>query len=102
MTFDHAKCVQVASIVTTAFMALREEGSPWTEMPGNLVRPPSLSYRCRSFDHPLFLITYPYITHCTGAWRAKGSYSVGSVSPLSLSVALPPFNHKPNHAVLPI
>ena len=28
---NHVTCVQVASIVTTAFMALREEGSPWTK-----------------------------------------------------------------------
>jgi len=25
-----------------------------------------------AFDHPLFLITYPYISHCMGARRVKG------------------------------
>jgi len=25
------------------------------------------------FDHPLFLIAYPYIAPCSGAWMVKGS-----------------------------
>jgi len=31
------------------------------------------------FDHPLFLITYPYITHCMGACSAKGEWSLFSL-----------------------
>ena len=29
--------------------------------------------RTKRFDHPLFLIAYPYTAQFMGAWRAKGS-----------------------------
>ena len=47
------------------------------------------SLTTRTFDHPLFSIAYPYIAHCMRACRAKGEWSLFSLSlsppPLSLS-----------------
>ena len=36
--------------------------------------------RADKFDHPLFLITYPYIALCMGACSAKGGWSLFSLS----------------------
>ena len=43
-----------------------------------------------TFDHPLFLITYPYKAHCMGACGAKGAQTLFSLT-LSL-LSLSPFN----------
>jgi len=45
----------------------------------------------RTFDHPLLLITYPYIAQCMGACSAKGGWSLLSLSlspSLSLSLSI--------------
>ena len=41
----------------------------------------------KTFDHPLFLITPPYIAHCMGTCTAKGGWSLFSLflSPRSLA-----------------
>ena len=46
-----------------------------------------------AFDHPLFLITHPYIAHCIRACSAKGAWSLFSLSLFSLS---------PLYTVLPV
>ena len=54
---------------------LRAVGA-WKGMKLMLIQmPPGCARQTRagSFDHPLFLITYPYIAQCMGAWRAKGT-----------------------------
>ena len=58
-------------------------------------RPESLT--TRTFSQPLFLITYPYIAHCMGSCRAKGEWSLFSIS-LSLSLS----SLSPLYTVLPI
>jgi len=58
--------------------------------PRRPLSPTPLSFN-PTFDHPLFLITSPYIAHCMGACGAKGEWSLFSLSSLSrLSTPCPP------------
>ena len=49
----------------------REGAREWLEWCSAPASPPT-SARC----NPLFLSTYPYIAHCTGACSAKGEWSL--------------------------
>jgi hypothetical protein len=48
--------------------------------------------RGKTLDHPLFLITHPYMAYCMGAWRTRGSQPVppaGCRAPLAETQNLP-------------